>query len=422
MQLSNYTVLVLLEIFLVLIATGTLLAIYAYNQRKLIRRQQERLKLLISELKRLKLPTVEITGNTYKTHVSSQIVATRNRYIGLFPDGDINLEQPTENAPTNQALALRHQFLLIEEIAINKGDGPLRINWQAFEDSLDRLLGKIPNNDALAELAINKKEIANLEKFRQLFFEMEEHWQEAQQEAQSYYLQLQALAKDANDSDQFSQVLERYNNVYRGIDNDFNTGRTTFANQAHHIGEQKIIEVTKIDLRSAEEIIKLRNVAADQHRIINQLQKRLAQAITAEEKEAVIGELEQQLQRQVRFVQESETCIKLLEDELSTATEKTNKQQLRLNLLADTEQENQRIKETLQNFVLESKALMSDLLSAENENKKLQEELKQLQSQLESNPTDKQGNDLKDAHLDLLALKNQYADLEAKYLKIKLKN
>lgn len=416
MQLSNYIIFAAIEVFIVLIAIGAFLLMHAHKQRKLIRRQQEKLLLLVEELKRLKLSPIEITGNTYKTHINSQITATRNRFTGTFPQEDITALQVHDCDPAQKALALRHQFLLVEEQAISKGDGPLQINWQAFVDGLLSVDGLGGDNSTADELAICRREIENLGKFRQLFFDMEQQWQDAQKEAQDYYTQLLAMADNVDNNEQFTDILERYHKVYNSVDEGFEHGRNNLLGNS--TVELKTVEITRIDPRSNEEIIKLRNVAADQHRIISQLQKKLEQAVTAEAKAAIVTELEQQLQRQVRFVQESETCIKLLEDELSAATEKVNKQQQQLQNTIELQQENSRIKETLHNFTLESKELMGNIITVETENDALKAKVKPTNDQKNDTPANEA---LKSAQSELISLKGQYADLEEKYLKLKLK-
>lgn len=418
MQLSNYIILAIIEIYVLLIIVGVVLLFHARKQRQLIRRQHEKLQVLIAQLRALKLPPAPLVagGSTYKTHINAQLTATRNRYAGLSPTTDITTAPPPDSSLAQLALALRYKFLLAEDAAIIKGDGPLRIDWEVFEQSIaDSLQATVPDINT-EELANYKQRVENLEKFKQLFFDMEQQWQDAQAQAREYYNQLSMMTEGMSDPDQFIDILDRYQRVYGDIESAFNYGRTGLT-QTTQPSEIKI----NLNPHSTEEIRKLRNVAADQHRIINQLQRKLEEAITAEDKVAVIIELQQQLQRQTRFVQESETCVKLLEEELAAAMEKVNKQQLQLRRSAETVQENGRIKEALQDFALESKSLIANLQNLEKENDILKSELQQLQAQTSANPPFESQNAVNKVQAELATLKNQYVELETKYLDLKLK-
>jgi hypothetical protein len=279
-------------------------------------------------------------------------------------------------------------------------------------------------NDAIytiaEELANVKKRVENLEKFKKLFFDMEQQWQDAKKQAQDYYQQLLAMAGNVDDKDGFVDLLENYHRVYSDIDGGFDQGKYV-ASKSNPPGDPQIITVTRIDPRAGDEIVKLRNVAADQHRIISQLQRKLEEAVTAEAKEIVINELQQQLQRQVRFVQESETCIQLLEDELAVASEKLNQQQQQLDVENTAQQENVRIKETLHNFTQESKELIASIVNLEQENERLKTNQQKPQSTVTDRSAVGDSEALKEAQAELLALQGQYAELEEKYLNLRLK-
>lgn len=131
------------------------------------------------------------------------------------------------------------------------------------------------------------------------------------------------------------------------------------------------INITRQDPRAADEIAKLHNIAADQYRTIHELQQKLMSAITAEQKELAIQAIQQQLERQIRFVHESETCIQLLEDELTKAHAEILLQDQSLNETSALHEENQHIKNALHSFTLESKGLINNIQTLENENDEL---------------------------------------------------
>jgi chromosome segregation ATPase len=212
-------------------------------------------------------------------------------------------------------------------------------------------------------------------------------------------------------------VLDSYHGVYDGIQQNI----TQIIQNPDSFNQHKTINITRQDPRAAEEIVKLRNVAADQHRIINDLQRKLMSAVTAEEKEQVIQELQQQLQRQIRFVHESETCIQLLEDELAKAHDEISTQEQSIDETSAISEENQQIKNALHSFTLESKDLVSNINQLEDENNSLKKNMRTTPVTTNSQSTT---NDLapevKKIQAELSDLKKQYAELEEKYLDLKL--
>ena len=133
-----------------------------------------------------------------------------------------------------------------------------------------------------------------------------------------------------------------------------------------------------------------------------------------------IQELQQQLQRQIRFVQESEACIQLLEDELAKAHEEITLKEKTLDETSALSEENRQIKEALHNLTLESKDLISSINDLELEN----DSLKQLNpSAAFASPKITSIPNQADTELiqsELNDLKKQYAKKKKKYLELKL--
>lgn len=411
MQLSQSLVIFAIEIYVLLILISGLLLFYARKQHLLVRRQQEKLHRVIDQLRNNQTaPASTQPDASYKKHLHAQLLATRSRFEGLLPDADITAIRPEDSSHSQYGLALRYQYLKAEEEAIIKGDGPLQIDWQIFA----KLVAPLPApTDPLAsddELASYKKRVENLEKFRQLFFDMEQQWQDAQQQAANYLQQLMSMAEGVENKEGFTEILMQYHGVHSAINQSLAYGKSLNSDPP---ATPRVI--TRVDLRSNEEIIKLRNVAADQHRIITQLQRKLEGATSAEAKEAIIGELKQQLQRQIRFVQEAETCIRVLEDELATANERLGKQHQELQEATHIHLENQRVKETLETFTFESKDLMKNILALEKEN----ELLKANTDRPEIIPSEDLEK-LRKIQMEFSELQNQYVALETKYLNLKL--
>lgn len=262
------------------------------------------------------------------------------------------------------------------------------------------------------ELEMYKKRVENLEKFKKLFFDLESRWNQAQTNAQAYYNELYAMAGNMEERDHFEMLLGQYRSCYDDITQHLQSTKAALTGQPV---ENKTINIIRQDPRAAEEIMKLRNVAADQYRVISNLQRKLEEALSAEQKNLVIKELEQQLQRQMRFVQESDTCVQLLEDELNKAHEQLVKQEEVIAHEHELEEENQLIKETLQNFTQESKELLGNLENLERENDQLKQNLEKSSTE-PANPTSSHP-----LQTELNELRKQYTELEEKYLELKLK-
>jgi len=418
MQVPNAIILVAAEINIVLLVAAVFFFIHSRKLKSLVRRQQEKLLELLKNPPRASavptpppIPPIQ-SAVTYKNYLNKELDATAAEFAVSSPELDIALELPPDSSLRDRILALRYAFLRAEELGTTEDTGTPEY-WNIFQQALEPLLAVTHENIDNEELETAKKRIENLEKFKRLFFDMEKQWGTAQANAQDYYNQLQALSEGMQNRDAFNTVLEHYHGVYDGIRHNI----TQIVQNPDSINQHKTINITRQDPRAAEEIVKLRNVAADQYRIINDLQRKLVEANTAEEKEVIIHELQQQLQRQIRFVQESETCIQLLEDELAKAHEDILLKEQTLSETGALNEENRQIKNALHNFTMESKDLISSIHELELEN----DNLKQNMRQVPSAPAD-MSQETKRIQSELNDLKKQYAELEEKYLDLKLGN
>ncbi|MES2674056.1 MAG: hypothetical protein V4660_07425 [Pseudomonadota bacterium] len=411
MQAPDTTLLIAIEIYVILLIGAAILFVHTRKLKSLLRRQQEKLLGLLQERQRnqnlatktaLNVP-IKPTQN-YKSYLNDILAATSEQYSRISSKGDIGAKQADDSSQLQRILALRYAFLRAEELGTTEVLGSTQY-WNIFQQALEPLLtsSNIHDKEIKEELATYKKHIANLEKFKLLFFDMEKQWANAQANAENYYEQLTSMSNAVAETQGFSEILEQYHSVYDDI---YKTIIQTTSNP-NTITTKSIVNITRQDPRAAAEILKLRNVAAEQHRTINQLQKKLAEATTPIEKETVFQELQQQLQRQTRFVQESETCIQLLEDELAKAHDELSLQGAMLAEQSAISEENQQMKGTLHSLSLENKDLASNLATLEKENAALKSDNQPEQEKL---------------HDGYIELKKQYAELEEKYLDLKLKN
>lgn len=415
MHVPTLILIVAIETYIALLLAAFLLVIYAFKQRKLIRRQQNKLRELIDTINAAHAPTAA-PGKTYQQQIGEQVQITQERFALIAPRQDLDSLQHTDQPANQRIVALRYAFLRAEEKGIGEIPGSEGY-WNVFREALEPLLQLAPEaSDAGAadneELELYKKRVENLEKFKSLFFDLEKRWNEAQANAQGYYNELYAMADGVADREQYEMLLDQYRNSYNDITHYINSTNSALSGAPV---ENKTINIIRQDPRAADEIMKLRNVAADQYRVINNLQRQLEIAVTAEEKEQAIKDLEQQLQRQIRFVQESDTCIQLLEEELNKAHEQIAEQAKLLDRDVELEEENQRIKETLHSFTQESKHLLEDIEHLEQEND-------QLKMNQEQHPTAEQSPaNLQKVQDELTDLRKQYTELEEKYLELKFK-
>lgn len=422
MQVPPLVLGIAIEIYVVLLIAAAALVFHSLKQKKLIRHQQEKLRELIETIK-TGSPAVP-SGKSYKQLVNEQLELTQDRFALIAPRGDITKAQSTEQPINQRIVALRHAFLHAEALGTTEVQGSEGY-WNIFRQTLEPLLQStadesfdLPLDTSLEpagsdELEMYKKRVENLEKFKKLFFDLEKRWNEAQANAQGYYNELYAMGSNIEDREKYEMLLGQYGASFNDISHYMHS--TTAAITGQPV-ESKTINIIRQDPRAAEEIMKLRNVAADQYRVISTLQRKLEEATTAEAKDLVIKELEQQLQRQVRFVQESDTCVQLLEDELNKAHEQIAKQDEIIKHEHELEEENQRIKETLQNFTHESKELLDNLETLERENNQLKNDHEQTSVESVANP-----ESLQQIQAEFTELRKQYTELEEKYLELKFK-
>jgi hypothetical protein len=371
MQAPNTILLIAIEIYVILLIGAIVLFIHTRKLKSLLRRQQEKLLMLLHERQQNQKTVIKTAHNlpikpaqNYKSYLNEAIGATSEQYSQISPNNEIGAKQAEDSSQFQRILALRYAFLRAEELGTTESIGSTKY-WNIFQQALEPLLTSSNTHDKelKEELATYKKHIGQLEKFKLLFFDMEKQWANAQANAENYYEQLTSMSNEFAEKQGFSEILQQYHSVYNDIYKTI--VETTSSPQLIH--NKSIINITRQDPRAVAEILKLRNVAADQHRTINQLQKKLAEATTAIEKETVFQELQQQLQRQTRFVQESETCIQLLEDELSKAHEELSLQGAMLAEQSAINEENQKMKDTLHSLSLENKDLANNLSRLEKE-------------------------------------------------------
>ena len=137
----------------------------------------------------------------------------------------------------------------------------------------------------------------------------------------------------------------------------------------------------------------------------------------SEEKDLLISELQEQLQRQVRSTQEAETCVQVLSKELLRGKEAISREEKTLAAQQLISEENQQLKSTLENLNQESQDLVAKLGALETENGQLKQTLSE--AELATADSDKTGANPEQEALivelqqQLQQLQQQHQDAEA---------
>lgn len=399
--------------------------------KKVISGLQERMGEIVEALKvarAAKANSENNVGSTLKDYLSDQLTATKIYHSSLKSPQDIVLDIDPKAPLENRTAALRHA-VLAAELEATTNTPKNETNWGKLSNKYDQIFGFYQDyaesgveldttgttntqeeTDKLSEeLTLAKKRINNLERFKQLYFELENSLEECKSEAEKHYNQLKELGQDSSDPQAFEQSLNAYHNSYEKVIDVIESGI-----------ESQVDE--KLSEEVSGEIRHLRSVAADQHKIITNLQSRLRSQTTAEEKEAVVAEIQSELERQIRFVKESETCIHLMEEELNNANREINQLQLKLKKIPQIKQEFTDIRD-------QNDTLRDQVFSLKTANRRLTQVVKKQSSQppekaASSEDKNSEKEDIEEENEKLLQqisnMRTEYADLEEKFLDLKM--
>ncbi len=423
MQFDNVMLIASAEVIAVLLIFCGILFYQNRALRKRIAKFKGRMEQLVVELraaKKVPSPTPQAAEpeppqNKFKDHLNDQLSLTKEHHASLKSSQDIVLDLSPETELPQRAAALRYAMLLAEKEAwanVEEGQPPkwevLKFKYEQifsfYEDYLpEPEAGSNDEAEALHQELLNaKKRINNLEKFKALFFDLEEKWEASKQTAQTHYDNLSQMAEKVDDRDAFETALNNYHSAYGDVSKLIEGG----------------VEGTDIlggpdaapDQKTAGELRHLRAVAADQHRIITGLQEKLKNAKNEEDREQIVNNLQEELDKQQRFVQESETCIQLMEDELKATNKELTQLKDRLKTLPSLKTQLQEAKEQRDAYELKMYALTS-------ENRKLKKQAKEDSSASAITVDVGETSKLKK---ELTELETRYASLEEKYLDLKI--
>lgn len=411
MGATQFILILVAELLAVSIFVAAVLLLKNRKLRRLVNKLQERVRELSAQLKKTRQPPppVAVREESYNDKLGHQIEITTDYHHSLGTRQDIALDLDPDSPLPRRTAALRHAFLIAEKEATARSE---TVNWDLLASRYRQLLafhedyqtppdsGQTEEAEQLKEELVQaKKRINNLERFKAMYLELEERWDRCKDKATEHYIELKSMAEKAADKEGFERVLDNYHSTYNDIGMLIQQGyNETIAAAMADNPEDHL-----------QEIRRLRNVAADQHKIITQLQTQLLTANSKEEKIQVVEHLQTELQKQARFLQESETCIKLMEDELATSKAEVKQLLERLEQMPRLKAELKELQGTanLQEQVVDT---------LKQENRRLAKKMKLIQ---ESPPEDSQ--EVRALRKELTALQGKYNDLEEKFLNLKLK-
>lgn len=433
---SRWILLAGLEFGLLLLAACLFLLFHVRGLRVLIAALEAKVVSLRNVLRgarseateaRSELAAMRRQSRDFADYLEEQITATRNQHLSLQPDRDIVLDIAPDSPLERQALALRYALLIAEKESWEATEGK-GCDWEVIGTKLGAIIDfyqqhvPVPSGEPGAgadssddqsplqqTIDSQRRQIANLERFRKLYFEGEKRWQEASSRADGYLEELRTLGQTLGGGSEFNELLHQYNDVYAGL------GELMTRNPEQ---EQRAASAQRV-IVNQDEVNRLRNMAVDQHKVILQLKKQLAEASSIEQKDAAIAELQKQLDRQERFLKESETCTKLLEDELNRTLDENQLLREESGGGADVG-EHQELQQLVSDLTRESREMLSAITVLEEENRRLQAELLEGGSGAAGGDSAALREQLQGAQFELLALQESYVELEERYLELKM--
>lgn len=365
-------------------------------------------------------------GGSGRGYLENQLAICNEKYAET--GSSLSMEDALlegEEGSVEQAAAMRAALLESEIDALDDNDVPV---WDKLQDGIGSLFARIRGAQGGAggddeEKENLKKRVANLEKFQKLFFDMESQWRNAQKKAEEYEEQLKAAMGD-NLSGDVADALERYKNIYSDFGQDLAKAMNTDSSSYGGGSGSTVI------VNNEEELRKLRVMAYNQHQVIEDLQAKLNGAATAAEKTKIINELNEELERQKRFLAESETCVQLVEDELTAALKDLDTANAELEKLKqqgggsdEAGPERDEVEKIVLKFTRQSKDLLNTISTLEAENEALRKNaINSSKPQNAGVPDMETEQKLKDTQQELLNLQTKYLELEERYIELRTQN
>ncbi len=340
-----------LEAALVAIITCVILAFKIKALNKTIANLKEKIKAHPT-------PTQSTNTNTDNiTYLNKQLQVTEDNFNQLHINKDIN-SALNDQIVNIQAISLRFHVLQAEYLHLTTHNKETSFDSiiHTYETHIQLLLKNAGEQQITTlkneigslqdKLMQNKKTISHLESLKHHYSDLEEQLTSCQNEAQTHIGTLQGLEDELNPDIKHS--LEAYTKSYDEMAELLNDGK-----QLHLI--------TSNSADAEQEIESLRLFAANQHKMIEELQAKLRNQSKISHDEETMDHITNELSKHKQFMKESETCIQLMEDELANASREIRGLKAQIKIQSEQQADD------------ETKDLELSLLKEEN--KKLKEQL-----------------------------------------------
>lgn len=345
---------------------------------------------------------------TYTDYIDEQLMSVRRHHEDLGGGRDISLDIDPSAPLERRIAAVRHAVLIAEREATLTDE----VSWSSLKGRYKALLSyyeDFPSPKAEARihelseaLRSAQKHVASIEKYKGLYFDLEASWHASKNQADDYYEQIKGRVGKTDDAPEgLIKLVDQYHRSYDGVNVIFDS-------------QMPLPETVEA---ASEELRALRRTTAEQHRLINDLKMKINNATDDNAKVALIKNLESELDRQQRFLRESESCVTLMEDELSVTHKELQSLKAKLKELPS-------LRTQLKDYREESG--VSDVMI-----NRLKDEVRGLKIELSTRGEAPASGPMVQAPVtqavpdeasaqELSVLKKQYAELEERYLDLKL--
>lgn len=446
MPVSSFVFYFVAEILVVSLVICFFLIFHIRNLKTLVRALEAKISSLRVMIKRTRGEARQAVANlekirqqkpkNYLDFLEEQVERTRSHHEKLKPDRDIVLDIDPESPLDRQAASLRHAFLIAEQESMYSGGDDHHADWNVVESKLGQLIQFYKDNlvvsiqptvdiedDNSIEVEQLRKRIEHLEEFKKLYFELEKKWEAVSDNADDYHQRLLSMGQSLGAGEDFEQLLDSYAKNFNDFGLNLSEQSQAGSYQKPQYGSVEIDpsrpSVGKMVIANQEEVQRLRNMAVDQHKVIQELKRKLVGANTAEQKDDVIRELTSQMDRQERFLKESETCAKLMEDEMNRMLEENHILREQLENSGGNAEEMERLESIIADLTDASQEMLSAIATLEQENRELKSA--GYGSGGSTADSDALKEKLAQAQQSLLDLQAQHLELEERYLDMKRK-
>ena len=425
------------EIGLVIIGVLGAVIIVVLRDRKKLKNYSDSLKEMIKKLKK-KLQEREDEQNQERILelLNALIEHVREQYQAQFGNEIAPTEEEDADAsdvPSVEKFVFIAGFqTIIAELSALENSNDPETTWTKikneltplFQNYLEPILAKqnlgaqsilnesISNetdDDSLkAQLENASKRIENLEKFKQLYFDLQSKLSQSVADIEGLNQQLLELSEGSDNFDTIRQIIEKNKTHYLqmgqmiGMDKEQHHG--SVANSMDY--SEAIINERK------DEIKRLKSQISQQFEDIWKLQSRMSDGSAKPPK---AEELSAGIETISRNLKDAEMCIETMDMEIQTLTSEITNLRNQLQEQsggagAGSAEEKQTVAEKeamIARFSQESKELMSCITGLEDDNQLQSNRIKELEGQLTNN------NEFKEKFVKLEA---EYSSMEAKYL------